>query len=522
MTKIQTETILTAKDKASPVIRDLQKTADRASKVVGRLKGGLKFAAAAAGSVAGAFTVANLVASKMALETAATVAALDDLSKASGVSAQSIETLRMTGGMLGADQEALDKGVKNLALRMDNLRDSSDGAYKGLAAINPALAEQVAKSKDANDAMELISGAMMDMTHEQRLATGEIVFGAKSADDFALALSLTRDEYTKLTDRMQKFKPTLDTAGIEKLAALDDTLEETKLAVKGTQEAFAAGLAPGLQAALESLNGWLLNNRERVTEWGENLGRWIESINWDKVAEMIGHLGTAAQGVATSVFVIADAFKILSENVGGADNAIYGLLGTYAAFKAAGIAKGIAGLVGGAARIAKPIAGAGSAAASAGAKIAGASVLRAAKFSTPIGAFVAGLGIKPMGDGTMPAGQSPKLYDEQSQKLDALKAFYKKQPKYDGLIFDNSGDNRMQRGSFGRDMAPPIDTAALGRDVGTSVAATIAEKLKGAIEVSVKVTGEGVSVAGTGITKTGAVVGNVGATGLMSSGRGPM
>jgi hypothetical protein len=503
----------------------MQSSAQRASLAMDRLKGGLQFAAGFAGTLGGAFSVASGLASKMALETAATVASLDDLSKASGVSAQAIESLRMAGGLLGADQEALDKGVKNLALRMDNLRDSSDGAYKGLAAINPALAKQVAKSKDANDALELISGAMMDMTHEQRLATGEIVFGAKSADDFALALSLTRDEYTKLTDRMQKFKPTLDIAGIEKLAALDDTLEETKLAVKGTQEAFAVGLAPGLQAALERLNGWLLNNRERVAEWGENLGRWIESINWDKVAEMIGHVGTAAQGVATAVGVMADAFHKLSENVGGADNAIYGLMGTYAAFKAAGVAKGAVRLAGRAAAAASAggaAASAGGASLAAGARVAGPAVLRAAKLATPLGAFVAGLGIKPMGDGTMPAGQSPKLYDEQSQKLDAIKAFYQKQHKYDGLIFDNSGDNRMQRGSFGRDMAPPIDTSALGRDVGTSVAAAIAEKLKGSIEVSVKVTGEGVSVAGTGITKTGAVVGNVGATGLRSSGRGPM
>lgn len=482
-TEYKTKTTLTARDLTSPVLKRMAAAADRANMAVGKLRGGLVFAA---GTLGGAWAVATGVVSRMALETAGQVAALDDLSKATGVQTAAIENLRAAGAMQGADQEALDKGLKALALKMDNLRDKSDGVYKSLAAINPELAKQVAGAKDTGDALEYITGAMLDMTEEQKLATAEIIFGRQAADDYALALGMSRKEFAGLTAQMAKFKPVLTKQQVQALADLDDAAGQTALAWQGTKEAFAAGIAPGLKRALDALNGWLVANRGQVEAWGKSMGEWIAGIDWEKVASLVRSVGTAAETVANIISQMAGAFLSLTEAVGGADNAMKAALATYAGFKLLGAGKALGG--GLAAGLSTPLALMGG----------GIAALYAAFGKNDPAKFKS---FDPSSSMTGTGFENLPDYQAPAQRHDP----YAKFGRYDGQTRSIREAN--EAGRMGRDV---IDSGAIGNAVG----AAIGDKIKGALDITIKVVGEGVSVAGTGVTKGAAVIGNVGATSI--------
>jgi hypothetical protein len=93
---------------------------------------------------------------------------------------------------------------------------------------------------------------------------------------------------------------------------------------------------------LDSLNGWLVNNRGQIESWGQSMGQWIAGIDWDNVARLVQMVMDAFKGGLAVVDGMASAFGKLSDMVGGADNAMMALLATWAAFKASGAITGIA------------------------------------------------------------------------------------------------------------------------------------------------------------------------------------
>lgn len=498
-------TVLTAKNLTGPAFARLTRSAQMAGAAVDRVKGGLTLAAGAAGALAGVWALTAGAAVRMTAEVSAQVAALDDLSNATGVSADALHRLLSVGEMQGADPAALSKGVKRLALDMADYKDATSSQYKALSQLNPALAKQLATAKNTDEALGLVTGAMLDATEAQRLQIAEQVFGKMAADDYALALGMTRKEMDKLVATMDKYNPPPTDKQVADLAALDDTILSTRMAWQTAQRGFAAGLAPGLKTALDNLNSWLVANRTTVEAWGKSLGEWIAGVDWDRVASTIERVASASASLASVLGGIASGFLSVTESVGGADNALKGLLATYAAYKAAQIVKG----VGGATAAAGATAGAtfGSFAKGVG-KFAlkrvmpVLSMFQAAKYATE---KYGGDFDKSSLEGAIASAQQTRTNGANSRRGRGL---YVRAAREGIDVGQGYIREQMQRQG--------IDPAAIGNAVG----AAVKQNTEGSLNITVKVEGVGLSVVGTGVTKGAAVVGNVGFTGVAASSGG--
>jgi hypothetical protein len=499
-TNYQVSTLLTARNMTGPAFARMAQSAKMAYAAVDRIKGGLVAVAGISGSLAGIWAVTSGAAVRMTADVAAASAAITDLSNASGVSQEALERLMNAGRMQGADIAALSKGVKRLALDMADYKDATSSQYKALKEINPALAEQMAATTGTQEALELVTGAMLDATEAQRLQIAEAVFGKQAADDYALALGMTREEFRKLQQRMDKFNPPNTKAQSEAFASLDDSLEETRAAWDGTQKAFASGVAPGMKTALDSLNGWLVSNRGQIEGWGQSMGQWIAGIDWDNVARMVQMVMDVFKGGLAVVDGMASAFGSLADMVGGADRAMIALIGSWAAFKAAGVANGIAGMAG------------SGAAGGAAAKRVG------ARFLGPVGAML-GVGALVKYGVDKYASKSYDMSTTDGAVAEAMqnigrggagsrrgRGLYVRAMREGADVGQGYIRDQMQR----QGIAPEFDTAALGNSIG----AALRDAMGGALEVTVKVAVEGGQLVGTGVTKGAAVLGNVGVTGV--------
>lgn len=285
----QLKAILSAVDKMSPVLKGIQGATKNTRKYLGDL-------ASAAGNLAGkvglplaALTGAlsgglALVAKRTITDFATVGAALDDLSKRTGVSAESLQVLQYQAEMSDVSMEGLQAGVARLN---KGIGEAAAGKNKDLAALfgklNVRLRDSKGQLRDAVDLLPELSDAFARNTNEvTRARMGNALFG-KGYQELLPLLVEGSQALTDLQVEYKKLGLTLTNDQVAAAAALDDSFVKLRYATGGLFAFIGAKLAPVIAPLIDRFINWAAANRDliatRIGEFVEQLAQAVQSFD---------------------------------------------------------------------------------------------------------------------------------------------------------------------------------------------------------------------------------------------------
>lgn len=130
----------------------------------------------AAGAIGAIVTVAAL-ALQQVNALADRAGRLRDFGETAGLTVQQVQALTIIGAEVGVTGEKVESGIGRMVVALEELRRGSGGAYEQLRKINPALVEQLARTRDSAESIDLLAQAWEKMDAAQKAATSRAFFG---------------------------------------------------------------------------------------------------------------------------------------------------------------------------------------------------------------------------------------------------------------------------------------------------------------------------------------------------------
>jgi hypothetical protein len=236
--------IFTAEDKTGAALDAVKNGLDGVhSKAMGLVTGGL--AALGAALSVGAFAHAI----KDAIDFADT---LNDLSKKTGVSVETLGGLGYAAKTAGVDLETIAKGGQKLAMTMSEAQGGSKKAQEALAALGITVNENTTALPSMEEALFAAADAMEEHADgAEKAADAAHVFGKAGAALIPL-LDEGSEGLRKMVEDWKKYGGvTADTAA--RADAFNDTLEKLHLMSGAFMRNLSAALLPALQAIADVL-----------------------------------------------------------------------------------------------------------------------------------------------------------------------------------------------------------------------------------------------------------------------------
>lgn len=379
------ETVITASDKASAVVRMVGRTVraeirdemGRAGKVAAGLGKGL-VSAAKMGAAAFAGLGLSIGGATAAIKSLLTdfVDTGDELATFGakvGVGVEALQELRYAALQSDVPTGALNSGLEALQKNLGMAAVGGGKLSSYLKKTSPALLRAVKDAGSTEDAFLLLVGAMSKLEKQSdRSALATAAFGGAGkelilfADGGLAGLEALRAEARRYGVMSQD--------QVNKAGELDNSLNRLKHSYGSLRLEIADALLPVVGPWLDSLTEWIASNRtllgQRVAETVQRIGgglksavEWLRSLDWQgaadgaaKVWEVLKKIGGAVQKVVDLVGGWGNAFLILAGS-----KALFTVLSTMR--EIAGLAKGtqVAVAAAGAAQAAGGAAGAGGA-----------------------------------------------------------------------------------------------------------------------------------------------------------------
>lgn len=235
---------------------------------------------------------------------------IGDKSEKLGVTVDFLSSMRFAAEKSGASVDELDQGITAFGESMGQLRAGGGGMLKFLSTVSPALVTQLKATKGNEAAFRLLADAMAKVTDRQK----RLALSAKTVGNSALAPLLARGS-KGLAELQDEF---IGLAGSQEDAAegagkVDDSLKELKAATTGVKAALVSGLAPALKDIVDRLKNWLVDHREDIRRWAEDIGKKLpgavdrvvkaikEAVTWvTDIVDRIGGLKVALGIVAVA------------------------------------------------------------------------------------------------------------------------------------------------------------------------------------------------------------------------------
>ena len=288
----QLKAILSAVDKMSPVLKGIQGATKNTRKYLGDL-------ASAAGNVAtrvglpltaltGVVSGGLALALKRSLtEFAATGAALDDMSKRTGISAESLQLLQYQAEMSDVSMEGLQSAIARLNKGIGEAVAGKNKDLAGLfAKLNIEMRDSRGNLREAADLLPQLADAFARNTSEvTRARMGNALFGKGYQEllpmlvDGSGALIQLREEYQRLGLALSSShvgpRGPLQFSEVELAAQLDDSFVKLRYATQGLTNVIGAKLAPVLNPLIDRFIEWAAVNRDVIAT---RLGAFVEQF----------------------------------------------------------------------------------------------------------------------------------------------------------------------------------------------------------------------------------------------------
>jgi hypothetical protein len=228
-------------------------------------------------SVAGSFT--SFVAGA-----ASAVAAVDDLSKRTGVSAQTLQAYQFAAEQSGVSVETFGKGIQKLGINLGEAQTGNKSAIKSFADLGLSVEELTRLSPE--QAFEKVAAAISQLPNPAQQAAAAVGLFGKSGAELVPVFQEGAGFLGEMRRQAEALGLVLGDTQVQNLAQLDDSFGVLSATVQAFKQRVTADLAPAL------------------TEASRSAAEFIAAIDVQAVAK-------AAEGAIAS---LADAGRVLGES----------------------------------------------------------------------------------------------------------------------------------------------------------------------------------------------------------------
>jgi hypothetical protein len=248
---------------------------------------------------------------------ASAVASVDDLSKRTGVSTQTLQAYQFAAEQSGVSVETFGKGVQKLGINLGEAQTGNKGAIKSFADLGLSVQELSRLSPEA--AFEAVAAAISQLPGPAQQAAAAVSLFGKSGAELVPVFAEGAGYLSEMRAEAERLGLVLSKDQVQGLATLDDSIGKVSATFKAFQARVTAELAPSLIAAAESAATFIaaLNVQEVAKSAEAAIGGVVEVTKAAADAFLIIFQATAP--LASTIFpIIADTLGFIAKNLQGA------------------------------------------------------------------------------------------------------------------------------------------------------------------------------------------------------------
>jgi len=272
-------------------------------------------------SVAGSFT--SFVAGA-----ASAVASVDDLSKRTGVSAQTLQAYQFAAEQSGVSVETFGKGIQKLGINLGEAQTGNKSAIKSFADLGLSVEELTRLSPE--QAFEKVAAAISQLPNPAQQAAAAVGLFGKSGAELVPVFQEGAGFLAQMRAEAERLQLVLSKEQVQGLATLDDSISKVSASFKSLQARIVAELAPSLVRASEaaaqffadiSVEDLVLRAEAAVTQLADAfaaLSPVLEFVVKNPLKSFVGYITfVKSANVAKEVLDLALAFKTAAISAGG-------------------------------------------------------------------------------------------------------------------------------------------------------------------------------------------------------------
>jgi hypothetical protein len=207
---------------------------------------------------------------------ASAVAAVDDLSKRTGVSASALQAYQFAADQSGVGLETFGKGIQKLTVNLGEAQTGNAAAIKSFTDLGLSVAELATLSPQA--AFEKIAAAIAELPNPAQQAAAAVSLFGKSGIDLVPVFQEGAGFLGQMREEAERLGTVLSQDQVGNLAALDDSIAKVSASFRGLTNRVVAEFAPALIKAADSASAFL-----GTLDAGELLGEVSQYFNVLKV-----------------------------------------------------------------------------------------------------------------------------------------------------------------------------------------------------------------------------------------------
>jgi broad-specificity NMP kinase len=248
---------------------------------------------------------------------ASAVASVDDLSKRTGVSTQTLQAYQFAAEQSGVSVETFGKGVQKLGINLGEAQTGNKGAIKSFADLGLSVQELSRLSPEA--AFEAVAAAISQLPGPAQQAAAAVSLFGKSGAELVPVFAEGAGYLSEMRAEAERLGLVLSKDQVQGLATLDDSIGKVSATFKAFQARVTAELAPSLIAAAESAATFIasLDVQEVAKSAEAAIGGVVAVARAAADAFLILFKATAP--LASTIFpVIANTLGLIASNMTGA------------------------------------------------------------------------------------------------------------------------------------------------------------------------------------------------------------
>jgi hypothetical protein len=262
---------------------------------------------------------------------ASAVASVDDLSKRTGVSTQTLQAYQFAAEQSGVSVETFGKGVQKLGINLGEAQTGNKGAIKSFADLGLSVQELSRLSPEA--AFEAVAAAISQLPGPAQQAAAAVSLFGKSGAELVPVFAEGAGFLEQMRVEAERLGLVLSKDQVQGLATLDDSIGKVAATFKAFQARVTAELAPSLIAAAESAATFIaaLDVQEVAKSAEAAIGGVVEVARAAADAFIVVFQATAP--LASTIFpIIADTLGFIASNLQGAALGGLAAAGAFAAY----------------------------------------------------------------------------------------------------------------------------------------------------------------------------------------------
>ena len=244
------------------------------------------------------------------------VAAIDDLSKRTGVSSSALQAYQFAADQSGVSIETFGKSLQKLTINLGEAQTGNGAAIKAFTDLGLSVQELSTLSPQV--AFEKIAASIAALPNPAQQAAAAVSLFGKSGVDLVPVFQEGAGFLEQMRKEAERLNIVLSDEQVGNMATLNDSIGEVSLAFKGLTSRVVAELAPALSEAALSLADFLAS-----LDANEIAGQLIASFNQLTLStKNLQDIFAIIKGTVSLLFgffsVISTAIGFLVTNLNGA------------------------------------------------------------------------------------------------------------------------------------------------------------------------------------------------------------